>query len=104
MVRCRTNHSKLNITSILLFFIMKSKYQKLIGYGLFVGGLLWFFPFLYMVIPASLVNPDILENIFITLHVFFFTTWWMFHIPAYILIISGILLIKSEKIKGFFSN
>ncbi len=50
------------------------KQRKLIGLTLIDCGVLVFYPFLQMSIRAALDNPNILENLSITLHVFFFTT------------------------------
>jgi len=77
------------------------KQRKLIGVILIGCGVLVFYPFLQMSIRAALDNPNILENISITFHVFFFTTWLFFHIPAYVLIILGIyFLTKKENNKN----
>ncbi len=75
---------------------ISSKYLKLIGGSLIVGGGLIFYPFFDMVVKSSLSNPDTLENISITLHVFFFTTWLIIEIPAIALIILGIFCLKKS--------
>jgi len=75
--------------------------KNLIGYILISIGLVTFIPFGEMAIRASLANPDALQNIFITLHVFFFTTWIIIHIPGFILIGIGIyLLLKNSRNKS----
>ena len=73
-----------------------NKYKKLVGYTLIVGGISFFYPFFDMSISAALGNPNILESLFSALHVFFFTNWWLIHIPGFVLIILGILVLKSK--------
>jgi len=73
-----------------------NKYKKLVGYTLIVGGLSFFYLFFDRSISAALANPNILESLFSALHVFFFTGWWLFHIPGFVLIILGIWVLKSK--------
>ena len=74
-----------------------NKYQKIIGYGFIVGGLMIVSPVFSVGIQLFFDHFGILKNTFPTSLMSFPANWMAYHILGYGLIILGIIIPKKIK-------